>query len=274
MVEVRPCWWSAHMHRRLACSTLEESEGAKAERFAMTMRRATLNYFFSAEQASRLVLMAPPSARVECILALWSCITDLERLDYRQLLSPGPPAESPSQTLGMHRGAEEEGGDEDDDGDGDGDTPSAFDELYHRLGPANMFNPYAPDGDYHLRLDKPDERAVAAMIVELCTSEPGENLQDETYNGVPFEVGQKWVDEGPPTVGTFVVRYKTDDGCASLPTRIGLANRLLMPGHGRWRCIPSDKVIADHLHCAEEFEVNWEDSGMMVDVDGSLQPSS
>ena len=91
--------------------------------------------------------------------------------------------------------------------------------------------------------------------------EPGENIKDETYNGVPFEVGQRWV-EKVPDIGEFTAYYTTKNGCAHLGVRIELANRLLMPGRGRWRCIPERLVVEDHLMNPECFEIAWDEEGM------------
>ena len=78
----------------------------------------------------------------------------------------------------------------------------------------------------------------------MLTRNPGENLQYETYNGMPFNVGKKW-ETAVPDIGIFCCEYTTPPQCASLPLRIGLATRLLMPGQGRWRCIPDGQVITE-----------------------------
>ena len=41
-----------------------------------------------------------------------------------------------------------------------------------------------------------------------------------------------------PVVGFFCGYFHTPPGCAVLALRLGLARRLLMPGHGRWKVIP------------------------------------
>ena len=52
-----------------------------------------------------------------------------------------------------------------------------------------------------------------------------------------------------------------------------LANRLLMPGKGRWHCIPKQLVVEDHLHNPDCFEIDgWDEAGQELDDDGTLHP--
>ena len=62
----------------------------------------------------------------------------------------------------------------------------------------------------------------------------------------------------------------TKQNCAHLGARIELANRLLMPGQGRWGCIPTDLVIEDHVMNPDCFEIEWDEEGMELDDDGTL----
>jgi hypothetical protein len=77
-------------------------------------------------------------------------------------------------------------------------------QFYSRIGPANAFNPFIPDGYYRLNLRNTDERAVAACLVELGVKEAGENFREETYNGIPFEVSP-YIDA--PRTGRGTRRY-------------------------------------------------------------------
>ena len=45
-----------------------------------------------------------------------------------------------------------------------------------RLGWLSLFDPMKPDGAYVMDLSSGEERAVAAMLVQLATREPGHNL--------------------------------------------------------------------------------------------------
>jgi hypothetical protein len=112
----------------------------------------------------------------------------------------------------------------------------AYAEYRERVGIANIFNPFSADLRYVLNLKKPDERAVAAVLVRM-TDEPGENWLEETFNGMPFEMSIGWVTDGPPTLGTLELVFKTYPGTADAALRCELARRLLMPGRGRWRAV-------------------------------------
>ena len=242
----RPCWYSPHQHHRVVCDTWAEAEKLKQERIHHMLRRCTLNHYFSAQQVDTLLRMVPPSARLNGLIALWSAVIDLENLHIENLLHDDPERLQPR-------------------------TEQWVAQFYNKIGPANAFNPYLPDGYYCLNLRNADERAVAACLVELGVTEPGENFRDETYNGIPFEVGQKWVDDGPPDVGEFATWYSTHANCARLACRIGLANRLLMPGTGRWQCIPPSQIAEEDVATADEYDINWAmGKAGMVDDDGIL----
>lgn len=93
-----------------------------------------------------------------------------------------------------------------------------------------------PDGEYALDLRQHDSRVTAQQLVVLM-AEKGTNLTKTSYNGIPFDVGAKWMEAVPP-LGWFCATYVTPLQCASIVLRLGLARRMLMPGHGRWKAIP------------------------------------
>ena len=144
-----------------------------------------------------------------------------------------------------------------------------FIECCERLGAANMFNPCAADREYALDLRKSDERSVAQMVV-ILSAEPGMNMLDETYNGMPFKVGESWV-EAVPDVGIFCCRYNTPRHSASLALRLPLCRQLLTPGPGRWWVLDEERRIQGEN--PEEFDESDDDkfcSGYIIDSDGSL----
>ena len=165
-------------------------------------------------------------------------------------------------------------------------NPTPYVKLTDRLGLANMFNPLLPDGEYALNLRVRDERQVAQMLVCLST-EPGDNMVNETFNGVPFDVGAKWL-TAVPDVGWFCLEYVTPPSCASLTLRTSLARRLVNPGKGRWVCIPRDQRMhkddpegamwssyVDDEGPAIESERDMPGAGeFVIDADGMLQPKS
>jgi hypothetical protein len=84
-----------------------------------------------------------------------------------------------------------------------------------------------PSGPYHLDLGSWECRRVAEMLVALAVKEPGENWQDEAYNGQPFELPVSWVQE-VPNRGRLSVIYVTEAGCALFDVRTELAKQYLV----------------------------------------------
>jgi hypothetical protein len=245
----RPCWVAAP-YSQFVAYTEEERDEILKERCAAMVRRSTLCYYFTAAQASSLLAALPSAARLECLIALWAMVTDLENLHVDEILEGTDPDELMDEAAVEARKAE----------------------FYQRVGICNGFNPYLPDGHYVLNLRHPGQRSVAEMLLRLSDQEPGENILGETYNGVPFDVGSRWVEE-VPDIGEFTSYYNTKPGCAHLGVRIELANRLLMPGKGRWHCIPKQLVVEDHLHNPDCFEIDgWDEAGQELDDDGTLHP--
>ena len=64
--------------------------------------------------------------------------------------------------------------------------------------------------------------------------------------------------------------YVTKRDWADLGVRIELGNRLLMPGRGRWRCIPDHLIAEDQRVNPDCFEIEWDEQGMDLDDDGTL----
>ena len=175
------------------------------QRMLLMVRRCTNECYFTAEQVRKIMELMPPEARVEAMVTLFSRITDLENHTAHEILT-------------------------------DSDDYAAY---RNRVGIANIFNPFRADVLYELNLKIPDERAVAALLVEM-TDEVGENWVDETYNSMPFEMGISWIEEGPPTLGILSLKFVTNPGTANLFMRARMAKRLLMPGPGRWRAVPEE----------------------------------
>ena len=248
-VNTRPCWKTGELTQHVAFSEADHVE-VLTERCASMVRRSTMCYYFTAAQASAVLEVVPPEARLDCLIALWGVVTDLERLHVDEILEGSDPEELMDEAAVEARKAE----------------------FYHRIGTCNGFNPYLPDGYFNLNLRHPGQRAVASMLVRLGVDEPGVNFRDATYNGMPISVGERWGDDSTmPDIGSFCTYYTTGPGCAALNVRIELANRLLMPGKGRWKCIPSHLVVEDHLMNPDCFEIDgWEEDGQEMDDDGSL----
>lgn len=201
----RPPWQIPNQTKPIYCKDKEERLEYIAQRVLLMVRRCTNECYFSTDQIRKIMKFMPPAACVEAMVTLFSRITDLENHTANEILT-----------------------DEDD-----------YVKYCNRLGIANIFNPFRADVMYELNLKIPDERAVAALLVEM-TDEVGENWVGETYNGMPFEMGISWVEEGPPTLGILSLKFVTNPGTADLFMRANMAKRLLMPGPGRWRAVPEE----------------------------------
>jgi hypothetical protein len=200
----RPPWQIPNQKKPIYCQDQEERMEYITQRVLLMVRRCTNECYFSADQVKKVMNLMPPNARVEAMVTLFSRITDLENHTAHEILT-------------------------DDD----------YANYRNRVGIANIFNPFRADVLYELNLKIPDERAVAALLVEM-TDEVGENWIEETYNGMPFEMGISWIEEGPPTLGILSLRFVTNLGTANLFMRARMAKRLLMPGPGRWRAVPEE----------------------------------
>ena len=222
---MRQCWWIPKEARRVFCRTVAEREAKVGERILQMLRRSTLEHYYSVEQLRRVLDIVPRCARIETIIAIWARLVDL-------------------QNFRAHDFVDREG----------------YAVLQRRLGAANLFNPIRPEGWYHLEMKEKDCQKVAQCLVQLSTEEPGDNMKNEIYNGNHIEIGTHWLTAVPDIgtlspalaasralvvltrrprlcrAGVFEVEYVTTPRSASLLTRLELARRLLMPGHGagRW----------------------------------------
>lgn len=277
-------WYVPGMQRDEIVQTKKEQKTIVFERSLQMIRRASTQYYFSSTQVGQMLetvydddtykensLVGKPVGlnHVELLTAVFSRISDIENMDFRELLGhttydeDGNHSVSVDEILYLRQ------------------NPPPYVILTDRIGVANLFNPLLPDGEYALNLRVRDERQVAQMLVLLST-EPGDNMVYETFNGVPFDVGAKWL-QAVPDVGWFCLQYVTPPACASLKLRTSLARRLINPGKGRWACIPREQ----RMHRDDPMGSMWKSSAdgtltiedeldlpgpgeYMVDADGSL----
>ena len=99
-----------------------------------------------------------------------------------------------------------------------------------------------------------------------------------------MEPGTGWETGEMPTRGLFEADYITEKNCGDLRIRCGIARRLLMPGVGRWRCMPADQLLCSDegpLHETGEIELvrrliddtpEEEGGEYVVGDDGTLEP--
>merc|ERR1719421_931176 len=79
-------------------------------------------------------------------------------------------------------------------------------QVKFRLGPHNLYDNLYAVGYYELDLTKPAERWICAELVRLAVLEPGENLIDETYDGLDFVMPAGWC-QTVPTKGLYTAFY-------------------------------------------------------------------
>ena len=271
----RHCWWIVSQHQGVIVSSAAQRNHVIAKRQLLMLRRATIMFYFSCEQLERILEAMPEENHVEVLVTLFSRITDIENLDCARLLK--------HDTF---------------DKDGNGcvmweelqmlksdDSPDVHTKRYlqlcERIGQANLFNPIYPEREYALNLrcdfntgdnlGVHDERRVAECII-ILSAEPGDNTLNETYNGLPFEVENRWGDE-VPRVGVFCTTYRTRKNGGSLALRLPLARALLMPGRGRWKDKNGEKpALFDADEDPNEFDAqvqDWE-KHWTLDADGQF----
>jgi hypothetical protein len=92
-------------------------------------------------------------------------------------------------------------------------SPQHYVEVMNRLGWLNAANPFEVDGHYLLDLAVPEQREIAKFLVDLAVQEPGENWQDENYDGKPFELPKSWTMEVPSKF-VLSMTYYTGPNCS------------------------------------------------------------
>jgi len=75
-----------------------------------------------------------------------------------------------------------------------------------RLGKHTLFSVVTAVGYYELDLSLDADRFVASELVHLAVEEPGENMVDETFNGISFECPSAWCNRVPDK-GLYTVFY-------------------------------------------------------------------
>lgn len=71
------------------------------------------------------------------------------------------------------------------------------DDLAHRLGWLNLFDPKLCDGMYTLSLSIRDERRIVVDLIRLAVVEEGTCWKHTTLNGRPFDLPVSWIREVP-----------------------------------------------------------------------------
>ena len=104
-----------------------------------------------------------------------------------------------------------------------------------RLGWLNAANPFEVDGYYLLDLAVPEQRDVAMLLVDLAVQEPGENWQDEEYDGKPFELPKSWTLEVPHSK-LLSMKYFTGPNCALQHVRSNWSRKFLIDSSSTEEC--------------------------------------
>ena len=112
------------------------------------------------------------------------------------------------------------------------DRKMELDELKRRLGPLCMFNPWHPDGEYTLKLSESNDHLVARMLIKIAANEgPGYVLSEQFYGAkqadMGFSLGEKWINEGPPKLGEWKVKFKSRKSRSDYPFRMKICEDFL-----------------------------------------------
>ena len=75
-----------------------------------------------------------------------------------------------------------------------------------RLGYHNLYDEITAVGYYELDLSNPQMRWVMGQITRLAILEPGENMVEETYNDINFELPNGWTSD-TPSKGIYTTYY-------------------------------------------------------------------
>jgi hypothetical protein len=236
----RKPWWLASQQIRIRVETLLEKELVVMKRALLLLRRATAAFYFTSAQVEKLLDLISNAARVEAMVLFFARVLDIE------------VHHQPSRLQALLPGV-------------------ALDQYRKRIGAANILCPIQPDGLYDLDLRVPEDRSVASMLVVLA-AEPGENWLDETYNGMPFDLGKAWEKSVPP-LGIVKFEFKTGKNTADLRLRCDLARRHLMPGRGRWKVLDPELIAPSCKDLDPDAFDDTSDLSMhCVDADGTLKP--
>ena len=254
----RPCWWTPSQEKRMSATSVSSAKKLRREKQLQMLRRSTMQYFFSSEQVKQIleVIDEGPAkyGHVEALVILFAVITDIERVEFPKLLGHVTYDKDGNHIVDWDELAELR------------QERNPWVVLESRLGPANLFNPIRPEREYALDLRLHDCRMVAQCLV-ILSAEPGENLLYTSYNGLPFDVGAKWID-AVPELGMFCGEFTTPEHCALMSLRLSLARMILMPGFGRWRAVPL--VLRDPQEDCHACEASIGYDRCVIDADGSL----
>ena len=94
------------------------------------LRRVSMEFYFTAEQVVKILSILPGESRVDAIVTMFGRTIDVEKLQWHTLT-----------------------------------TDAQYVALKRRLGAANLFNAFRPEGKYRLTLSNDDERLVMRMLV-------------------------------------------------------------------------------------------------------------
>lgn len=321
----RRSWWIPAQNLHVRADTQTDRDAIVCTRQLRMLRRSTLIHFYTAVQAEELLrAVLVRSAWQEACVILFSRIVDLENHRPQQFLSLVEYAGKDfGQMKDGHIGAENKHTDNGSyimrigalnafnpfwcdrhpmlstDENAERFTapavPSAADKV---MSPTSSRRPLVrPEGHaiwignpprYDLRMGVFEERMVCKILVALA-SEDGENWADEYMSGLPFKLSSSWAEPEPkcgvPHHGTVSLQLCCAPGTIDLSLRAGIARRLLMPGPGRWQCVPQELVDQDSSPacinvCDEPMQKggtteDWDDhtdtSLLCLDADGTLK---
>jgi Ran GTPase-activating protein (RanGAP) involved in mRNA processing and transport len=279
--KARNAWWIPSQNLHVRAESALDRDGVVRTRQLRMLRRSTLNYFYSAAQVDEILTsVIVPSAQLEACIILFSRIIDLENHLPQKYLSlaeyvgkdygsvneghiGGANARTDISSYMMRIGATnafnpywcdrhpmlstEENAEQ-------YTAPVAASSVDKAIVRTSSPRPPRPEGlvvwkgnppRYDLRMGIFEDRLVCKIVVALA-SEADENWADEHMSGMPFKLSSSWAEAEPkcgvPHSGTVSLQLRCNPGTIDLSLRTGIARRLLMPGPGRWRCVPPEMV--------------------------------
>jgi hypothetical protein len=154
---------------------------AHNESLVMKIREYISEYevFFTCEHLEHLISVLPPKPqkdkihklKIEMIVAMFARLVDVEHFSWSI----------------MHSLSKLE-----------------LNQVVQRLGWLNVFDPYHPQGEYNLNLEKAEHRKLASMLCRLVQHEEDFQWVDSTYDGFPFDLPVSWSRRVPKTGRVYV----------------------------------------------------------------------
>ena len=92
-------------------------------------------------------------------------------------------------------------------------------EFARRIGTHNLYDEICAVNYYELNLNNPGDRFVMGELTRLAVIEPGENMIDETYGGLSFELPAGKIERHPQCIVPALPHIVDSGWCTETPNR-------------------------------------------------------